>query len=375
MPLPSRQMPNGARIALEHRPQAASVAVVARLAGGTREEDAASAGHLHLLEHLLLRRTARCDIGALAGRIAALGGMVNAQTGREHLALTGRAPAARATELTALLVECLCEPGFDEADLALEQGVIAAERTFVGQVPADEALVRLAWPDHPLGRPLDPPLPAPTDVAALRALLARQCAGSRLRVAVVGNFSAPEVLAALAPLADLPAGAPPAWGAPPRFVPGRYGELDETRPGRLWWALPCQPYTDDNGAGWALTAVALEHALTAALRHTGLAYAVAVWPELYTDAGLIIVRVAAPPGRVRACARAVDACLDGFGDRPPAADAVSTAREALAARAALAWDDLESRAHALASGTHESAADAVSPSAMPASAGGLRAVL
>jgi predicted Zn-dependent peptidase len=112
-------LPNGGRITFDPRPHAASVAVVLRLAGGTREESAADAGHLHLLEHLLLRRTARSDSSALARRIVALGGMVNAETGREHLALIGRAPAGQASALAQLLVECLCEPAFDETDLAL----------------------------------------------------------------------------------------------------------------------------------------------------------------------------------------------------------------------------------------------------------------
>ena len=252
-------LPNGGRITFDPRPQAASVAVVLRLAGGTREETAADAGHLHLLEHLLLRRTARSDSSALARRIMALGGMVNAETGREHLALIGRAPAAQASALAELLVECLCEPAFDETDLALELGVIEAERTFVGQTPPHEALIRLAWPQHPLGRLLLPADPAPVDTAALQRLWARQCVGARLQRGGRWRLSMlPRCEAALAPLAKLPAGTAPDWGAPPEFVPGRYGDLHEERPASLLWALPCTPYdradygrlgTDRSGAG------------------------------------------------------------------------------------------------------------------------------
>ncbi|WP_323758993.1 M16 family metallopeptidase [Immundisolibacter sp.] len=340
-------LPNGGRITFDPRPQAASVAVVLRLAGGTREESAADAGHLHLLEHLLLRRTARADSSALARRITALGGMVNAETGREHLALIGRAPAGQASALADVLVECLCEPAFDETDLALELGVIEAERTFVGQTPPHEALIRLAWPQHPLGRLLLPADPAPAGPAALQRLWARQCVGARLGVAVVGAFDVAAVEAALAPLARLPAGTAPDWGAPPEFVPGRYGDLREERPASLLWALPCMPYDRAATAGWELTAAVLEFTLAAALRDSGLAYACAVWPEFHSDAGLIAVQVSTVPGRVAACADAVNACLDALANEGSSSEMTNLARDALSARAALARDDLENQAQAL----------------------------
>ncbi|MBC7161976.1 MAG: insulinase family protein [Immundisolibacter sp.] len=343
----TQALPNGGRITFDPRPQAASVAVVLRLAGGTREETAADAGHLHLLEHLLLRRTARSDSSALARRITALGGMVNAETGREHLALIGRAPAGQASALAELLVECLCEPAFDETDLALELGVIEAERTFVGQTPPHEALIRLAWPQHPLGRLVLPADPASAGPAALQRLWARQCVGARLGVAVVGAFDVAAVEAALAPLARLPAGTAPDWGAPPEFVPGRYGDLRDERPASLLWALPCMPYDRAATAGWELTAAVLEFTLAAALRDSGLAYACAVWPEFHSDAGLIAVQVSTVPGRVAACADAVNACLDALANEGSSSEMTNLARDALSARAALARDDLENQAQAL----------------------------
>jgi len=341
-PSASHTLANGARITLDPRPHAASVAVVLHLVGGTREEDAASAGHLHLLEHLLLRRTARCDAASLARRIAALGGLINAETDREHLVLIGRAPAAQAPALAELLVECLCEPGFDETDLALEQGVIDAERTFVGQTPVDEALLRLAWPEHPLGCPVLPAKPVPASPAALRTLWARQAAGTRLRVAVAGGFDPPAMHAALDRLSALPTGTRPAWGAAPLFVPGRYGQMREDRPATLMWALPCPDCRIGDLPAWELTATALQQALTRALRESGLAYACAVWPQVYSDAGLILVRVAAPPGRVVACADRVEQQFDAFAAGGLSPDERALAHQTLAARRALAADDLES---------------------------------
>jgi predicted Zn-dependent peptidase len=352
------QLPNGALIRLEASPQAASAGVVLRLHGGTREEMDHEAGHLHLLEHLLLRRTARRSAQALAECIASLGGEVNAETGREHLALVGRAPAERVPELAALLVECLCEPAFDETDLAQEQGAIAAERTFMGQMPPEEALLRLAWPAHPLGRPLLPVDTPHADVASLRALWSRQCVGARLSDA-------------LAPLAALSAGRPPAPQAPPRFVPGRYGEPAESRPATLLWAVPCLPFDAARTAGWELLGLLLEQTLGDALRGAGLAYACAVQPLLFSDAGVIVVQVQAPAGQVQRCRETAERCLDALAARGPDPARVQTARRARLARAVLAGDDAERRARALAasrSGRREDQADAVPGPCVPAAA-------
>ncbi|HEY9237734.1 MAG TPA: insulinase family protein, partial [Burkholderiaceae bacterium] len=148
--------------------------------------------------------------------------------------------------------------------------------------------------------------------------------------------------------ARLPAGTAPDWGAPPEFVPGRYGDLREDRPTNLLlWALPCTPYDRADTAGWELTAAVLEFTLAAALRDAGLAYACAVWPQLHSDAGLIAVQVSATPGRAAACADAVNAGLDALAKEAPTPEMTNLARDTLSARAALARDDLEVHARAL----------------------------
>jgi predicted Zn-dependent peptidase len=371
------RLPNGALIRLDPRPYAESGAIVLRVAGGTREETDAAAGQLHLLEHLLLRRTARRTPDALADCIASLGGEVNAETGREHLALLGRAPAPRVAELAALLVECLCEPAFDDDDLALERGAIAAERTFLGQMPPLEALLRLAWPAHPLGRPLLPVEAPHADAATLRALWSAQAVGARLTVALSGAFDAAAVQAAFAPLGELPTGALPTAKAAPRFVPGRYGDLREDRPATLVWALPCLPFEEVNTPCWELAALMLGHRVGARLRENGLAYACAAQPLLFDDAGLIAVQVQAPAGQVARCADAVEACIDALAAGGAETPLVQLARRRAAADARLAIDEPLRRALALASAAHPSPCDweLLVPARLPASAAALRLIL
>lgn len=371
------RLPNGTLIRLDRRPHAASAAIVLRLAGGTREEADAAAGQLHLLEHLLLRRTARRAPQVLADCIASLGGEVNAETGREHLTLLGRAPAPRAPELAALLVECLCAPAFDDTDLALEWGAIAAERTFLGQTPPTEALLRLAWPAHPLGRPLLPVGALQADAATLRALWSTQAVGARLTVAVSGAFDPAAVQSAFAPLGELPTGALPAAQDAPQFVPGRYGGLREDRPATLLWALPCLPFEQVNTPGWELAALMLDHRLGARLRESGLAYACTAQPLLFAGAGLIAVQMQAPAGQVARCADTAEACVDALAADGTQRPLVQLTRRRAAAEASLAIDEPLQRAVSLASAAHPSPCDweLVVPARLPASTAALRLIL
>ncbi len=275
-------------------------------------------------------------------------------------------------ELAALLVECLCEPAFDDADLALERGAIAAERTFVGQMPPMEALLRLAWPAHPLGRPLLPTAAPQADLATLRALWATQAVGARLTVAVSGAFDGAAVHTALAPLAALPPGSLPPAQEAPRFVPGRYGELPVTGPATLLWALPCSPFNAARGADWELAALLLEHALIGRLRAQGNAYAVLVQPHLFADAGLIAIQLQASAGAAAACLDAVEGCIDALAADGATAHQFDTARRAWQARAAFALDDPFARAHALA---HPLAEPAAAPGPLVPSKDTLRLVL
>ena len=371
------RLPNGTLIRLDRRPHAASAAIVLRLAGGTREEADAAAGQLHLLEHLLLRRTARRAPQVLADCIASLGGEVNAETGREHLTLLGRAPAPRAPELAALLVECLCAPAFDDTDLALEWGAIAAERTFLGQTPPTEALLRLAWPAHPLGRPLLPVGALQADAATLRALWSTQAVGARLTVAVSGAFDPAAVQSAFAPLGELPTGALPAAQDAPQFVPGRYGDLREDRPATLLWALPCLPFEQANTPGWELATLMLDHRLGTRLRESGLAYACTAQPLLFVDAGLIAVQMQAPAGQVARCADTAEACVDALAADGTQRPLVQLTRRRAAAEASLAIDEPLQRAVSLASAAHPSPCDweLVVPARLPASTAALRLIL
>ena len=204
----------------------------AALAGGTREEPAAAAGPLHLLEHLLLRRTAPRVRRALAdaSRRSAAGqcrDRTRASGFDRPRAGGARAGARRAAGRVPVRADVRRHrPGTGAGRHRRRAHLSGADATDRGAAPSRLAGASARWPLLPVD-------PAPTSPAALRALWAARRWAARLRVAVAGGFDPPAMHAALGRLGALPTGTgPPGRGAAFRAGPlraharGSAGHLD-----------------------------------------------------------------------------------------------------------------------------------------------------
>jgi len=150
-------MARGPILLVDPQPGAATVAVGAWVRGGSAQEPRQLEGVTHLIEHLLLRRTARRPPEAIAELIDSLGGAVDAFTTRESCAITAHVPADRFDEALDLLLEAIFEPRFLAEDLEAERGVIAAEFEMVQDSPAEvaaEQALAACWDGHPMARPV-----------------------------------------------------------------------------------------------------------------------------------------------------------------------------------------------------------------------------
>ena len=150
-------MARGPVLIVEPIPGAATVAVGAWVRGGSAQEPRQVEGITHLIEHLLLRRTAQRTPETVSELIDSLGGAVDAFTTRESCAITAHVPADRFDEALELLLEAIFEPSFLAGDLEVERGVIAAEFEMVqdspGEIAAEQALIA-CWDGHPMARPV-----------------------------------------------------------------------------------------------------------------------------------------------------------------------------------------------------------------------------
>ncbi|MEP0775421.1 MAG: insulinase family protein [Acidobacteriota bacterium] len=349
-------MVGGPVIVVEPLPHATTAAVGAFVRSGSAHEPAHLAGITHLIEHLLLRRTARRATAEIAELIDALGGGVDVYTTRESCAITAHVPAVRFSEALDLIVEALFAPRFTAADVRLERGIVAAEFDLVQDSPAESAAERAllaAWDGHPLARPVlgERGIVERLGVESLRTYHRQRFTTSRLLVVAAGPLSEAAIarrLPAPSPSSPEPALAPPVWH-PGVMVEEREG-LEQVYVNLV---LPGLPAGHPDGL-----VLAVLHQLLGAgnasrlfreLRdRRGLVYEVESAVDATSLAGVLEVVFSAPVRQVAAAWAAVLKVLEEVGEGRIADREVALARESIASAIVLGTEgpDALMEAHA-----------------------------
>ena len=148
---------NGLRVvtdAMEHL-QSASVGIW--VDAGARHESEEMHGIAHLLEHMAFKGTARRGAREIAEEIEAVGGHLNAYTGREHTAYYARVLKADVPLAVDILADILQHSVFDPKELERERQVVIQEIGQAFDTPDDivfDHLQETAFPGQPIGRPI-----------------------------------------------------------------------------------------------------------------------------------------------------------------------------------------------------------------------------
>lgn len=148
---------NGIRVITEPMPAVRSVAAGIWVGAGSRAEKPAENGISHFIEHMLFKGTKRRGAEDIAREVDALGGQIDAFTGRELAGYTIRVLDQHLPAAFDILADMLLDPRFDEDDIEKEKGVILEELKMETDSP--ESLVHDLffanfWKRHPLGRPI-----------------------------------------------------------------------------------------------------------------------------------------------------------------------------------------------------------------------------
>ena len=213
-------LPSGVRVLVLRDAGAPSVAAHALWSGGLRTEDARSNGATSLLAATLTRGTRTRDGVRLAADLAAVGGTLAAEAGRDELGVSATFLSRRWEEGLALFADCLRHPAFAEDEVERARRA-ALERVRDREDDADVAAARLyaatLWPGHPYRLPL---LGTASSLSSLsRRRLAdhfqRYYGAANLTIAVVGDVDPGRVVETLGALfADAPAALETAAPAP-----------------------------------------------------------------------------------------------------------------------------------------------------------------
>jgi predicted Zn-dependent peptidase len=226
-------LPSGLTVATEHVPGARSVATGVWVCVGARDEPAELSGVSHFLEHLLFKGTEEMSARQLSEAVDRVGGDMNAFTTKEYTAYYTRLPAGCFDLGARLLGDVLTRPALRAGDVESERKVILEELAMDDDSPDDvahRALMRLLFPDHPLGRETAGERDSVLALAAddVRTFHRERYRAGTMVVAVAGPVHHAEVLDALAGhFADAPAGGSIPHRDVPPTSPGGFDLIDD----------------------------------------------------------------------------------------------------------------------------------------------------
>ncbi len=151
------RLPNGIRVLTEELPDLPSVTVGIWVENGSRYETAEQAGISHFLEHLFFKGTERRTAAQIAEEVDAVGGVLNAFTGKEYTCYYAKVLPEHVGLALDLLADIFTHSRFASEEIDRERSVVIQEISQVEDTPDDyvhELFNLHFWPGHPLSRPI-----------------------------------------------------------------------------------------------------------------------------------------------------------------------------------------------------------------------------
>jgi len=314
----------------------ASAAMLLQVQAGSRDEAAHESGWMHALEHMLFKGAGELDADAIARRLDALGGRIDAWTSREQIVLEAHIAREDAAEALRLLLQLALSPSLPAHEWERERGVILSEIAMSEDDPFDWGLekhLQAAFAGDGFGRSV---LGTPQTLKRcrcedLQALHRRFFVRERLRLFVAGGFNASEVLKVCNEVA------PPAGNSAehpmPRLLPGVRGFAREAEQ-LIVYASVVQPRDDRRWeAQWLLHQVlggGNSSLLFERLRQKhGLAYTVSASIDRFDAFTLSTIELACAPEKAEKAVRLLAQTLATLPEK------IDAERLALAKRQAL----------------------------------------
>lgn len=148
---------SGLRLITEHMPGVRSVTLGIWVPVGSRDEPGPIAGASHFLEHLLFKGTSTRSARDIAEAFDAVGGDLNAWTGREQTVFYARVLDVDLPMAVEHLSDMVQDSLIRESDVDAERQVILEEIHMTEDAPdqlVHDDFSETLWGGHPLGRPV-----------------------------------------------------------------------------------------------------------------------------------------------------------------------------------------------------------------------------
>lgn len=330
---------NGLRVVTEVMPALRTAAVGVWVAAGGRNEAPEINGVAHLLEHMAFKGTTSRSARMIAEEIEAVGGYLNAFTGREQTAYYARVMAADVPLALNLLADIIQRSVLDEADIERECGVVVQEIGEADDAPDDaifDHLQATAFPAQAIGRPI---LGTVDRVRGLRrehlvSFLSANYRASEMVVAATGAVDHDRIVDLVSrAFADLPQSVAMVC-EPASYGGGEYREARDLEQLHLALALPAVAYDHPDYYAVQVYATLLGGGTSSRLyqeirENRGLAYSVSAAAVSFSDTGLLTIYASTAPEKMTEL-------LPIIGDEMRKTSQAVSAEEVARARAQLA---------------------------------------
>jgi len=294
---------NGLRLISEEVPGMPSVTVGVWVENGSRDEAQHENGISHFLEHLFFKGTARRSAADIAEEIDAIGGVLDAFTGKEYTCYYARVLAEHLPLALDLLLDVFLSSRFPEEEIERERAVICQEIAQVEDTP-DDLVHDLFHLDFWRGHPLSWPISGTTAVvsrlqrADFLRFLSRRYTPDHIFMAMAGGARHEDLVDAVAgALGGLEGQSVGLVMSPPVVHAGVYPHPRDLEQTHLCFGMPCVSQLDPEWFAAYLLHTALGGGMSSRLfqeirERRGLAYDVTSFLSAYQDAGYLGVYVA-----------------------------------------------------------------------------------
>jgi len=290
-------LPGGAVLVSEHVPWARSLALGFWFRAGSRDETPAEDGMAHFVEHLTFKGTTTRDALGIARSLEAVGGSLDAFTGRELTCYYSRVLSENLPLAIDVLTDLIGRPTFLEDHVEREKSVVIEEIRGLDDAPEElihDLVAARMWRGHPLAGSI---LGTETsvgafDAAGVRDYWDRLYRRPSLIVSLAGGFEIAEVRSRLAESLVLSSEAPVQDRRPPVVAPpGLVNWKRDVSQEYLCLAAPTPGFGDERRYALQILSTVLGGGMSSRLfqkirEDAGLAYTVYSYSDFCQDTGM-----------------------------------------------------------------------------------------
>ena len=291
------RLAGGLTVATDSMDSLESVSVGAWVGVGTRQEAEAVNGVAHLLEHMVFKGTARRSARDIAEEIEAVGGHMNAYTGRETTAFYAKVLAEDLPLAVDVIADILQNSTFEEEELQRERAVVIQEIGQANDTPDDivfDFFQEAAYPEQAMGRPVlgRAEVIARLSSDELRAYLGEHYSPQHMVVAAAGKIQHEAFVALVAEaFAALPGNGAAAPATAADYRGGDFRETRDLEQVHLLLGFESVSYHDPDYYPTLVLSTLLGGGMSSRLfqevrEKRGLVYSIYSYAATYSDGGL-----------------------------------------------------------------------------------------